>query len=81
MSNFKSYLTNWKVVVPVLCGAIIVGTVVYNTDSEESNQTTPAGETAAVQTENVEVEIEAATLEGSTETEATTSDNNENTEK
>ena len=67
MSNFKTYLTNWKILVPVLGGALIIGAVIYNADTESSQNTTPAGETTAeAQKENVEAEVEAATLEENT---------------
>tara|TARA_B100000287_G_scaffold156431_1_gene147566 strand:+ start:229 stop:462 length:234 start_codon:yes stop_codon:yes gene_type:complete len=76
MSNFKTYLTNWKIFTPVLGGALIIGAVIYNANTESSQNTTPAGETTAnVQAESVEVEVEAATLEGGTEVPA--SDNTE----
>ena len=79
MSNLKTYLTNWKVLAPVLGGALIIGAVIYNadTDAESSQNTTPAGETTAeAQNENVEAEVEAATLE-----ENTTVPASDNTEK
>jgi len=67
MNNFKTYLTNWKVLVPVLGGALIIGAVIYNANTESSQNTTPAGETTAeAQSENVEAEVKAATLEENT---------------
>lgn len=70
MTNIK----NWKVFVPVLGGALIVGAVIYNANNESSQNTTPAGETTAeAQTEKIEVQIEAATLDENTE--VPTSDN------
>jgi len=76
MSNFKSYLTNWKIVVPVLCGALIVGAFAWNGNTEDDQTNTPADQTTA-QTqaeESVNVEVEAATLEENTNSQA--ADNN-----
>tara|TARA_B000000557_G_C20786195_1_gene448790 strand:- start:667 stop:897 length:231 start_codon:yes stop_codon:yes gene_type:complete len=64
MSNFKTYLTNWKIVVPVLCGALIVGVFAFNGDAESDQTNTPAEETTAqTQVENVNVEAKTVTLE------------------
>ena len=69
MNSFMTNIKNWKVFVPVLGGALIVGAVIYNANSESSQNTTPAGETTAeAQTENIEVQIDAATLEENTKT-------------
>ena len=77
MSNFKSYFTNWKIVVPVLCGALIAGVVIFNVGTESSQNNTPTDETPAqTQVENVNVETKTATLEENGNSQAT-----QNTEK
>lgn len=86
MSNIKQYVTNWKFFVPVLVAALVVGVTVYNSDNTEnttaSNQEiTPAGEADVVkQEDNVEVEVEAAVHDETTETKSesanTTSEDN-----
>jgi len=69
MNSFITNIKNWKVFVPVLGAALIVGAVIYNANNESNQNTTPAGETTAeAQTENIEVQIDAATLEENTKT-------------
>ena len=83
MKNIIAIATNWKIFVPVLGVALIIGAVIYNSNTASDLNTTPEGETTAAeaQDENVEVEVEAATLDNITETQETDNTSSDNTEK